>query len=188
MKLKVFKFGGASVKDTSSVKNVVSVLKKFPHQKIVVVVSAMGKTTNALEKLTDAFVLKQGNARIILDEIKKYHFDIIANLFSNPTHSIYSEIKNIFSDLEIKTSKSFADSYNKEYDQIVSVGEIIATKIVSAYLNEVGIKNNWLDIREVIKTDNTFREGKVNWELTEKLSTFLNNKRELIVTQGFLGC
>src|ERR1035437_2724425 len=128
MKLKVFKFGGASVKDAASVKNVVSVLKKFPNQKIIVVVSAMGKTTNALEKLTDAFFLKKGDAKIILDEIKKYHFDIIEKLFSNSAHPIYSEMKNIFTALEIKVNKSPSDSYNKEYDQIVSQGEIIATK------------------------------------------------------------
>ena len=188
MKLKVFKFGGASVKDAGSVKNVVSVLKQFPNQKIVVVVSAMGKTTNALEKLTDDFVLKNGNAKTILEEIKKYHFDIIGNLFSNSTHPIYSEVKNIFSDLEIKTNKLSSDSYNKEYDQIVSQGEIVATKIVRAYLNEVGIKNNWLDIREVIKTDSTFREGKVNWELTEKLVGILNPNQQITITQGFLGC
>lgn len=176
------------MKDAGSVKNVVSVLKQFPNQKIVVVVSAMGKTTNALEKLTDDFVLKNGNAKTILEEIKKYHFDIIGNLFSNSTHPIYSEVKNIFSDLEIKTNKLSSDSYNKEYDQIVSQGEIVATKIVRAYLNEVGIKNNWLDIREVIKTDSTFREGKVNWELTEKLVGILNPNQQITITQGFLGC
>jgi len=187
MSLKVFKFGGASVKDAGSVRNVAAVLKKFPNQKIAVVVSAMGKTTNALEKLTDAYALKKGNSISILGEIKKYHFDIIDVLFSNISHAVYSEVQTVFSELERKVSQAPSDSYNKEYDQIVSVGEIISSKIVSAYLNESGVKNNWLDIREIIRTDNTWREGKVNWELTERLSAVLNSKQELIVTQGFIG-
>ena len=188
MSLKVFKFGGASVKDAGSVKNLVTVLKKFPNQKIVVVVSAMGKTTNTLEKLTDAYFFKKGNVKSVIEEIKKYHLDIIRNLFSDSVHPVYGEVQTVFTELESKLSKAPSDSYNKEYDQIVSVGEIISSKIVNAYLNESGVKNNWLDIREVIKTDNTYREGNVDWELTEKMVGILNPNQHITITQGFLGC
>ncbi|MBI4945742.1 MAG: aspartate kinase [Bacteroidetes bacterium] len=192
MALKVFKFGGASVKDADSVRNLASVLKKFPDQKIIVVVSAMGKTTNVLEKLTDAYFLKQGNATSVLEEVKKYHFNIIANLFPDTTQTIYREVETVFADLERKVSMAPSDSYSKEYDQIVSVGELISTKIVSAYLHESGVKNTWMDVCEVIKTDNTYREGKVDWELTEQNITPFVPLRwvmgDVIVTQGFLGC
>src|ERR1035437_8024980 len=174
MSLKVFKFGGASVKDAGSVK------------KIVVVVSAMGKTTNTLEKLTDAYFFKKGNVKSVIEEIKKYHLDIIRNLFSDSVHPVYGEVQTVFTELESKLSKAPSDSYNKEYDQIVSVGEIISSKIVNAYLNESGVKNNWLDIREVIKTDNTYREGNVDWELTEKMVGILNPNQHITITQGFL--
>ena len=189
MRMKVFKFGGASVKDADSVRNVASVLKKFSNQKIIVVFSAMGKTTNALEKLTDAFFFRQGNAKSILEEIKKYHFDIIKNLFSDSVHSVYKDIHEALLELERNTNRTLSHSYNQEYDQIVSIGEILSTKIVSAYLNESGVKNNWMDVRDVIKTDKTYREGKVNWELTEKLAGeyFDKNKSDIILTQGFLG-
>jgi len=187
--MKVFKFGGASVKDVESVRNVVSVLKKFPNQKIIVVVSAMGKITNALEKLTNAFFLKQKDATSTLEEIRKYHFDIIRNLFPDSYNPIYENVQIVFNEIEKKIISSPSDEYGKEYDQIVSVGEIVSTKIVSAYLNEFGVKNDWLDIRGIIKTDNTYREGKVNWKLTEKFAKeyFGMHKSEIILTQGFLG-
>ncbi|MFI5164457.1 MAG: aspartate kinase [Bacteroidia bacterium] len=187
--MKVFKFGGASVKDADSVRNVASLLKKFHDQKIVVVVSAMGKTTNSFEKLVDSFFFKQGNQKTILDEIKKYHFEVIQKLFPDLSHSIYNDIQHEFSELERNISRPSFDLYNKEYDQIVSLGEIISSKIVCAYLAGLGIKNDWLDVREIIKTDNTYREGKVNWELSERLAKkyFTHDRSEIILTQGFLG-
>ena len=187
--MKVFKFGGASVKDAVSVRNVASVLKRFPDEKIIVVISAMGKTTNALEKLTDAFFYKKENPVAVLEEIKKYHFDIINELFSDTSHLIYSDVQHIFLSLGKAISAQPSGNYNKEYDQIVSQGEIISTKIVSAYLNEAGIKNKWLDVREIIKTDNTWKEGKVDWNKTERLSLvrILNPDQHIILTQGFIG-
>ncbi|MBI4929164.1 MAG: aspartate kinase [Bacteroidetes bacterium] len=187
--MKVFKFGGASVKDTDSVRNVASVLKHFLNENIIIVVSAMGKTTNALEKLTNAYFFRNENPQIILEEIKKYHFGIIKVLFPDSSHSVYSNIEKVFQEMEKRISRMPSDNYNKEYDQIVSQGEIISTKIVSAYLNETGINNKWLNVQEIIKTDNTWREGKVNWNLTEKLvrEHFDKNKSDIILTQGFLG-
>ena len=180
--MKVFKFGGASVKDADSVRNVASVLKRYPNENLIIVISAMGKTTNALEKLADVFFYGKDHTPV-LEEIKEYHRDIIVNLFSRPSHPIFKEVREIF--LTFEKSKS-SGSYNKDYDQIVSLGEIISTKIVSAYLNEAGIKNKWIDAREIIKTDSSWREGKVNWGLTEKKSQALISK-EIFLTQGFIG-
>ena len=189
--MQVFKFGGASVKDAEGVKNVVEVLKQFPNQKIAVVVSAMGKTTNSLERLAKAFFYKTENADIILEEVKKYHLDICHHLFANSSHPIFTELENTFVELYWAIEDEPTHSFDFEYDQIVSMGEVISTKIISAYLNDVGLANKWIDARGLIQTDNTYREGKVDFELTETLI-----KRDLvpvfnlfntIVTQGFIG-
>ncbi len=189
--MQVFKFGGASVKDAQGVKNVVEVLKQFPNQKIAVVVSAMGKTTNSLERLAKAFFYKTENADIILEEVKKYHLDICHHLFANSSHPIFTELENTFVELYWAIEDEPTHSFDFEYDQIVSMGEVISTKIISAYLNDVGLANKWIDARGLIQTDNTYREGKVDFELTETLI-----KRDLvpvfnlfntIVTQGFIG-
>jgi len=120
--MKVFKFGGASVKDANAVKNVANILKRFPNENIIVVVSAMGKVTNALERLTNAFFYKKENAAIVLNEIKKYHFDIIEQLFPNKDHGIYNEINNTFVELDWAIEDEPTHEYNHEYDQIVSMG------------------------------------------------------------------
>ncbi|MGB3948304.1 MAG: aspartate kinase [Bacteroidia bacterium] len=190
--MKVFKFGGASVKDAEAVKNVATILKRFPNQQIAVVVSAMGKTTNALEQLVDAFFYSKNNAEEILNDIKRYHFDIVETLFPNKSHPIYNDINNTFVELDWAIEAEPTNNYNYEYDQIVGIGEIISTKIVSTYLNEVGIFNKWQDARDFIQTDNTYREGKVDWELTQTLvsqnfNSLFNNQNFIVVTQGFIG-
>lgn len=194
--MKIFKFGGASVKDANAVKNVANILQQFPNENIIVVVSAMGKITNALERLTDAFFYKKENAASVLNEIKKYHFDIIEQLFPDKHHKIYDEINNTFVELDWAIEDEPTHEYNHEYDQIVSMGEIISTKIVNAYLNEAGINSQWRDVRDFIQTDNMYRAGNVDWELTQSLvdkhlTSPLSSRRgaggEVIVTQGFLG-
>lgn len=189
--MQVFKFGGASVKDADGVKNVAEVLKQFPEQKIAVVISAMGKTTNALERLSKAYFYKTENAEIILEEIKSYHFDICHQLFASPSHPIYTELENTFVELYWAIEDEPTQGFDFEYDQIVSMGEIISTKIVSAYLNDIGLNNRWIDVRGLIQTDNTYREGKVDFELTEKLIQRDLQKVfqsiNIIVTQGFIG-
>ena len=182
--MKIFKFGGASVKDADSVRNVASVLRKFSGERIIVVVSAMGKVTNLLETLVDAHCLKTGDPNAILEQIKKYHLDIVKNLFPNSAHPVYADIQAIFSKLEKFSS---AGQYNKDYDQVVSQGETISSKIVSAFLNEAGVKNTWLDVRGVIKTDDTYREGRVDWDRTAGLTPTLSKGEGIVVTQGFLG-
>ncbi len=197
--MKVFKFGGASVKDAGAVKNAAAILKKYPKENIIVVISAMGKTTNALERLTNAFFYSDNKeaekpeAIAILNEIKKYHFDIIEELFPDKSHPIYNEINNSFVELDWAVEEAPAHSYDHEYDQIVSIGEIVSTKIVNAYLNEAGIPCKWRDVRDFIQTDNTFREGKVDLELTESLvkkhlsPVFASEEGAIVVTQGFIG-
>lgn len=189
--MQVFKFGGASVKDVEGVKNLAGVLKQFPQQKITVIISAMGKTTNALERLAKAYFYKSENAEKVLEEVKAYHFDICNHLFSSTSHPIYNELENTFVELYWAIEDEPTQGFDFEYDQIVSIGEILSTKIVSAYLNEIGLKNKWMDVRGLIQTDNSYREGKVDFELTESLvkrdlqSVF--NAIDVVVTQGFIG-
>ncbi|HRF99840.1 MAG TPA: aspartate kinase [Bacteroidia bacterium] len=189
--MQVFKFGGASVKDADGVKNVAEVLKQFPSQKISVVVSAMGKTTNALERLAKAYFYKLENAEKVLEEIKTYHFDICNHLFSSTSHPIYNELENTFVELYWAIEDEPTQGFDFEYDQIVSMGEVISTKIVSAYLNEIGLKNKWIDVRGLIQTDNSYREGKVDFELTENLVKNdllpIFNAYDIVITQGFIG-
>ena len=191
--MNVYKFGGASVKDAASVKNVAHILKHFAAGNTIVVISAMGKITNALEKLADAAFYKTTAPAAILEEIKKYHFDIIRELFPSPQHPIYNEINNTFVELDWAIEDELTENYDYEYDKIVCMGEIIATKIVNAYLNEIGIPSKWWDARDLIQTDNTYREGKVNWELTQELVTqkllphFSASGNNIVITQGFIG-
>jgi aspartate kinase len=189
--MQVFKFGGASVKDAEAVKNVAEVLKQFPNQKLCVVISAMGKMTNALEKLANAFFYNSENANDILEEIKQFHFSICSQLFFENTHPIYNELENTFVELHWAIEDEPTHSYDFEYDQIISMGETISTKIISAYLNEIGILNKWVDARGLIQTDNTYREGKVDFELTEVLITSqitpILKTIDIVVTQGFIG-
>jgi len=189
--MQVFKFGGASVKDAASVKNVVEVLKLFPQEKLCVVISAMGKTTNALERLANAFFHKTENAEAVLEEIKQFHFSICDDLFNNKQHAIYTDLENTFVELYWAIEDEPTHGFDFEYDQIVSMGEVISTKIVSAYLNEVGVINKWIDARGIIQTDNTYREGKVDFDLTESLVKKemepLYKTISILVTQGFIG-
>lgn len=187
----VFKFGGASVKDANAVKNVATILQKFKGKKIAVVISAMGKTTNALERLTDAYFYKKDDPQAILEEIKTYHFSIVNDLFENKQHLFYNDLENTFVELQWAIEDEPTHSYDHEYDQIVSMGELISTKIVSAYLNHISLNNKWLDVRGVIQTDNTYREGKIDFELTENLVKKdllpMFSSADIVITQGFLG-
>lgn len=189
--MQVFKFGGASVKDAQAVKNVAEVLKKHADKPTIVVISAMGKTTNHLETLVKAYWNRTGNAEHILQEIKDFHFGIVNQLFNSKSHPVYNELENTFVEINWIIEDEPTSSYDQEYDQIVSMGEVISTKIVSAYLNEIGLKNKWMDARGFIQTDNTYREGKVNYELSEMLvkQHLLPelDKNKIIITQGFIG-
>ena len=185
----VFKFGGASVKDAGGIINLAGVVKKYTGNQLLIVVSAMGKTTNALENLTRAYVDQTDNMHLIYDGIKQYHFDILHELFE-PKHPVFDEIANTFVEIDWMIEDEPHDDYDFIYDQIVSIGELVSTRIISAYLNKDGLKNQWLDVRGYIHTDNTYREGIVQWDKTrESISKNIPALLDkcAVVTQGFLG-
>lgn len=182
--MKVFKFGGASVKDMAGVKNVVRVLENQGYNSCLVVVSAMGKTTNALEKVVELYFDK-GDYHGKINEIKQEHLAIAQGLFPE-NHSVFEEIDLFFEDMEAFLRRNKSPNYNYVYDQVVTSGEMISSKILSAYLLEQNIENQWLDARDFIKTDASYREGLVNWEETERNIKQLD-PHQFYITQGFMG-
>jgi aspartate kinase len=187
--MKVFKFGGASVKSIEAVKNIAEILSRYK-EPLVVVISAMGKTTNALERVLNAMVDgDKEKARTELDQVRLYHMDITEGLFPVADHAVLTELEVIFKGLEAAIDEELTGFYNRDYDQIVSRGEILSTIIVSAYLNSAGLTNEWVDIRQYLKTDSTFREGKIDWNLSSPLiqNRFVFHQSSLYITQGFLG-
>lgn len=185
--MRVFKFGGASIKDANSVKNVVNVLQHEGTENTLVIVSAMGKMTNAFEKVAQAYFNKSSLLSDSLNFVKEFHYQIIEELFNSKKDIISKEVELLFKNLLIFMDKNSLSNYNYVYDQIVPYGELLSTKIVSAYLNKKGIKNNLLDVRKLIKTDNSYRDAKVNWAETEKTILDKTNTSNLNITQGFLG-
>lgn len=188
--MQVFKFGGASVKDAGAVRNVGEIVKRFQDEKLLIVISAMGKSTNALEQLVEACYKQTGNAKKIFDEIKSYHDQIIKELIKDIHPHGFDDIENTFIELECLISGAPEGEFSFLYDQIVSFGELISTKIVSIYLNQTGIRNRWIDARNFIHTDGTYREGKVDWNKTtqiiqSKLKPLV--EKQIIITQGFIG-
>ncbi len=184
--MRVFKFGGASIKDADSIKNVVEVLKQTGHNNTLLVISAMGKTTNAMEAIVNAyFEDKSAIAGKITDTVD-YHTAVMKDLFPHPQHRIYKDVKALIDEVNGFLAWNKSPNYNFVYDQVVGYGELIATTIVSAYLQEIGLKNNWLDVRNYIKTDTNYRDATINWEKTQEQITTID-KSILNITQGFLG-
>jgi aspartate kinase len=180
--MKVFKFGGASLKDATGIKNVASIIKSFSGKDMLVVVSAMGKTTNALEKIVE--LSKAGSGfDLEVDLLKKYHEEMMHDLFPDK-HASFSDVELLFNDLEKELKKN--DHNDQVYDQVVSKGEILSSIIVNHFLNHTGIKSTWLDARQFICTDKNFRAGRVNWSLTNDKMQALK-KNNLYITQGFIG-
>ena len=184
--MKVYKFGGASVKDAGAVMNVASIIKSQPDN-LAVVVSAMGKITNLLETLVKAYFEKSEKKWEIFTQFKTYHNEIIAGLFEGS--GTPESVSGLFTELEIKLKKAPAFDYNYEYDQIICFGELVSSQIVSDYLNFTGISNQWIDIRNCLRTDDHYRDASVDWGLTEELvnEVFLFDKQKLYITQGFIG-
>ena len=182
--MKIFKFGGASVKDADSVKNVLRVLSIQGFERCLIVVSAMGKTTNALERVVE-FYFNKSDYQQEIAKIKEEHIQIAKGLFDE-NHHVFSEIKLFFDDIESFLRRNKSPNYNFVYDQVVTCGEMISSKILSVYLSDNEMGNQWLDARDFIKTDTNYREGLVNWEETEKNISQLD-KAKTYVTQGFIG-
>jgi aspartate kinase len=183
--MKVFKFGGASVKNAASIKNVASILKSYEQDNLLVVVSAMGKTTNALERIVTLAQTRQDFSGE-LEEIRSYHLEAIRSL-SDYDSTVSKRVNDVIDSISQEAVKS--GDYDQVYDQVVSQGEILSSIILSNYLQSSGLPVTWIDARKYIATDETYREGKVNWEKTKEavqnLKPLMRNK--IIVTQGFIG-
>ena len=183
--MKIFKFGGASVKDAESVKNITQILQSEGTENTVVVISAMGKTTNAFEEVINAYYNKTDKLSDNLGVIEDYHKAIINDLFDKGD-AIYKEINILLGELSWFLARNTSQRYNYVYDQIICFGELLSTKIVSAYLSKIGIDNNWFDVRNYIKTDSNYRDAKVDWNLTQKIITEKLEATKLNITQGFI--
>ena len=182
--MKVFKFGGVSIQSSSAIRNVVDIIKKSKFTDLIIVVSAMGKTTNSLEEIVDQFFF---NKRLSLEKIKNYHLAIVDDLFEE-NHSIYADLNALFLELEWLLNDKPIRSYDYYYDQIVSFGELFSSKIISEYLNFLKIKNNLIDARDIVRTDNSFRNARINWEVTKELILKKIDNNSILITQGFIGC
>jgi aspartate kinase len=190
--MKVFKFGGASVKDAAAVENVANVLRMFEGQKLAVVISAMGKTTNALEGVAHAYWSRDYDTFMdLVSERRSFHLDIMNRLFNDSSLPIFNEIHGIFDDLIARYDALVSENFDFEYDQIVSLGEVLSTKIVVAYLNTRSFSSLWADARTLIATNRKFREADVDWQLTTShfQKRFLPNFEtcDIQITQGFIG-
>ncbi len=189
--MKVYKFGGASIKDAAGVKKVAEIIGKTAEMDLVVITSAIGKMTNAFEDLLHAFRNEPVKKEACFDFIKRYHSGVILGLdFSEEGKA---QVEDLFLKLKAYLNGTPADDYDFDYDQLVSYGELLSTTIVSVYLNQVSIRNSWVDARTIIRTNHTYREAKVNWVKTESLVNlkWSDLKREpgkcVMLTQGFIG-
>ena len=185
--MRIFKFGGASVKDAEGVRNVVSVLEKVGLENTLLVVSAMGKTTNAMEAVVDAYFENEAELDDKIQFVADYHKAIINQLFEAKNHGIHHRLNTLIEEFRGFLLWNKSPKYAFVYDQVVGYGELISTSILSAYLEEVGIENTWLDVRELIKTDSDYRDAKVNWAVTEQNIKEQVHPKKLSIVQGFLG-
>ncbi len=184
--MKVFKFGGASVKNADAVRNVAEIINEY-NNNLVVVISAMGKTTNLMESLVKAWFNNDNEVSETFNLFKSFHTEICDELFNEGETP--KTVEALFSELENRLDKTPSFDFNFEYDQVVGFGELVSTRIVSEYLNSAELKNSWIDIRTCLRTDDKFRDASVNWAMTEKLvrHTFNFKNERLYIAQGFLG-
>ena len=184
--MKVFKFGGASIKDVSSINNILKIISSYHEDRLVIVVSAMGKTTNALEIVVDNYFKNKDDLHSSLSDVFNFHSKIINDLFQK-NHPIYSELSKLFDKLNsfIKTNKS--PSYSFVYDQIVSIGEILSSKIIHHFLLDNNINSSLIDARNCIKTNSKYRGAKVEWDTTNKKIKECIRDTKINITQGFIG-
>ena len=188
--MQVFKFGGASIKDAAGIKIVASILDRYKGRPLIVVVSAMGKTTNLMEAVVAAYMNQTGQAQQLFEAVKESHYALMRELFE-PKDEIFASVNDTFVEADWVLEEKPSDGYDYVYDQIVCVGELVSSKIVAAYLNKIGLTTNWLDARDVVITDNTYREGWVIWDKTkanaQKLVPPMLEKGGFVLTQGFIG-
>ena len=190
--MKVFKFGGASINTAERIVNTSQILRQHSGEKILVIVSAMGKTTNALEKVVDAFFDgRKEDALQLFNQVKEAHLKILKYLITVNWQKAEDQLKDFFTEVEWLLHDKPVRGYDYYYDQVVCSGELMSTSLVSIYLNEAGIKNKWVDVRDVIRTDDNFRDAIVDWDITTKKikATIepLFDEYDMVITQGFIG-
>ena len=185
--MEIFKFGGASVKDANGVRNFLATLQKLDKEDVLIVISAMGKMTNAFEDIVKSYFDKKPELHQKLLHAKQFHLDIVEKLGFDQHSTIIKEIDTIFDEISVFFDKNISDDYDYVYDQIVSKAEFLSTKICSAFLQKSGINNRWLDVRQCIKTNSDFRRARVDWELTSKEIEKRVNVKGITITQGFIG-
>jgi aspartate kinase len=194
MSIKVFKFGGASLRDAENIKNVATILEKFKSENLLIVVSAMGKTTNALEEIISSYFARDGKAFDKLNAMREKHDVLMRELFDDNT-PVFADVNDIFVEVEWILEDEPHDAYDYVYDQIIAVGELVSSKIVGAYLNKVGLATTWLDARDILRTDETWREAVIDWKTTisnvEMVVKPIFEKNtegsHFAITQGFIG-
>ncbi|MBP6625186.1 MAG: aspartate kinase [Chitinophagaceae bacterium] len=190
--MKVFKFGGASIETCERAKNVVNIIRDHAEQPILVVISAKGKTTNALEKIVDAYYAKENDKAVLgLEEIVQSHNAYALELLKNDQHPVFDKLRELYTEIEWVLTEPYGRPYDYYYDQIVSIGELLSTSILHAFIQQEGLNAAWLDVRDVLKTDDTYRDANIEWASTENLIQAYCNKtfhtHQIIITQGFIG-
>ncbi len=190
--MKVFKFGGASVTNVERIKNLAALLQEQPSDKLLIVISAMGKTTNALEKVAEAFYNgKRDEALQLFEQVKNQHLTTAKYLLVTHYLACEAQLKNFFTEVEWLLYDKPVREFDYYYDQVVCIGELLSTAIISAYLNECKIKNQWVDVRDIFRTDDNFRDASIDWDYTQQKITEdivpLYKQTDIIVTQGFIG-
>ncbi|MEI9810825.1 MAG: aspartate kinase [Bacteroidota bacterium] len=190
--MKVFKFGGASVNNLERIRNVGEILKQYSGEKLLIVISAMGKTTNALEKVTEAFYQeKKEEALQLFEQVKQQHLTTAKYLLVTNYMACEQQLKDFFTEAEWLLHDKPVRGYDYYYDQVVCVGELLSTAIMSHYLDEISINNTWVDVRDIIRTDDNFRDAGIDWEFTQQrvneLIIPILSKPTIILTQGFIG-
>ncbi len=185
--MRIFKFGGASVRDAAGIRNVYEVLQTAGHDDVLLVVSAMGKTTNAMEAVVNNYMQKSPSLQASVQEVKKYHNEILLDLFEDETHPVFGAVNEWFQEMDRFFRLNKSPNYNFVYDQLVSLGEMISTTIISHYMSHRGIKTLWMDVRNFIKTDSNYRDASVDWDTTQKLISKNARRKSLVITQGFVG-
>ena len=185
--MRIFKFGGASIKDAKAVRNIYDVLQITGHSDVLLIVSAMGKTTNAMEDVVNNYFEKSAELKTSIQEVKKYHHQILLDLFEEDKNPVFEALNKLFEEMELFLQNNKSPNYNYVYDQLIGYGELLSTTILTYFFSHKDIDTNLLDVRQYIKTNSNFREAEVDWELTQKNISTIKVKATLNITQGFLG-
>ncbi|GAA3913200.1 aspartate kinase [Chitinophaga oryziterrae] len=190
--MKVFKFGGASLESIERIQLVAAILQSYPDQQLLIVISAMGKTTNELEKVAQNFYMRKREiAAQLLHNIEQQHLDVAEKLLGNRNNPVFEQLQQFFTEAEWTLGEKPLRQYDYYYDQLVSLGELLSTAIMSAYFNLAGIANTWLDVRDIFRTDDTFRDANIDWDWTQRNVTEkvlpLFKHTNIVIAQGFIG-